>query len=256
MPVAAAGILYLLPVLLASSLWGLASGSVPRSSAPPPSTSSISRRPASSRSPTSRTGSRWAVFFAAAAVTSTLAGAARGAREEAERAPPRGRPDRRDGAGPARRPRPRGLAAGRRPADRHGVRPALGRGRARLGGQRRRAGARCRSSSRASRSAPSLVPATPTRGDRGARGPRRPLPRDAADRGARARASSRPRSSRRRRCAAANVVKTALLRSVSHDLRSPLTAITAAAGGLGSPTLNEEARARAGRGDRDRERSG
>ena len=29
-----------------------------------------------------------------------------------------------------------------------------------------------------------------------------------------------------------NVVKTALLRSVSHDLRSPLTAITAAAGGL------------------------
>ena len=36
-----------------------------------------------------------------------------------------------------------------------------------------------------------------------------------------------------------NVVKTALLRSVSHDLRSPLTAITAAAGGLGSPTLDE-----------------
>ena len=40
-----------------------------------------------------------------------------------------------------------------------------------------------------------------------------------------------------------NVVKTALLRSVSHDLRSPLTAITAAAGGLSSPTLDEEARA-------------
>ncbi len=36
----------------------------------------------------------------------------------------------------------------------------------------------------------------------------------------------------------ANVVKTALLRSVSHDLRSPLTAITAAAGGLSSTTLN------------------
>ena len=31
-----------------------------------------------------------------------------------------------------------------------------------------------------------------------------------------------------------NVVKTTLLRSVSHDLRSPLTAITTAAGGLGS----------------------
>ena len=31
-----------------------------------------------------------------------------------------------------------------------------------------------------------------------------------------------------------NVVKTTLLRTVSHDLRSPLTAITAAAGGLAS----------------------
>ncbi len=39
-----------------------------------------------------------------------------------------------------------------------------------------------------------------------------------------------------------NVVKTALLRSVSHDLRSPLTAITAAAGALGSDGLNEEER--------------
>jgi two-component system sensor histidine kinase KdpD len=40
-----------------------------------------------------------------------------------------------------------------------------------------------------------------------------------------------------------NVVKTAVLRSVSHDLRSPLTAITAAAAGLGSDTLSPEARA-------------
>ena len=40
-----------------------------------------------------------------------------------------------------------------------------------------------------------------------------------------------------------NVVKTALLRSVSHDLRSPLTAITAAAAGLQSTTLDDEARA-------------
>jgi two-component system, OmpR family, sensor histidine kinase KdpD len=40
-----------------------------------------------------------------------------------------------------------------------------------------------------------------------------------------------------------NVVKTAVLRSVSHDLRSPLTAITAAAGGLESDTLTSEARA-------------
>jgi two-component system sensor histidine kinase KdpD len=40
-----------------------------------------------------------------------------------------------------------------------------------------------------------------------------------------------------------NVVKTAVLRSVSHDLRSPLTAITTAAGGIGSETLTREERA-------------
>jgi two-component system, OmpR family, sensor histidine kinase KdpD len=40
-----------------------------------------------------------------------------------------------------------------------------------------------------------------------------------------------------------NVVKTAVLRSVSHDLRSPLTAITTAAAGLTSPTLSPDARA-------------
>ena len=38
------------------------------------------------------------------------------------------------------------------------------------------------------------------------------------------------------------MVKTAVLRSVSHDLRSPLTAITTAAGGLTSDTLSPEAR--------------
>lgn len=39
-----------------------------------------------------------------------------------------------------------------------------------------------------------------------------------------------------------NVVQRAVLRSVSHDLRSPLTAITTAAGGLQSETLPAEAR--------------
>jgi two-component system sensor histidine kinase KdpD len=39
-----------------------------------------------------------------------------------------------------------------------------------------------------------------------------------------------------------NVVKTTLLRSVSHDLRSPLTAIATAAGGLESETLSEDER--------------
>jgi two-component system, OmpR family, sensor histidine kinase KdpD len=40
----------------------------------------------------------------------------------------------------------------------------------------------------------------------------------------------------------ANAVKTALLRSVSHDLRSPLTAIATAAGGLESETISDEHR--------------
>jgi two-component system sensor histidine kinase KdpD len=39
-----------------------------------------------------------------------------------------------------------------------------------------------------------------------------------------------------------NVVKTAVLRSVSHDLRSPLTAITTAAAGLASESLEAEGR--------------
>ncbi len=40
----------------------------------------------------------------------------------------------------------------------------------------------------------------------------------------------------------ADVVKTALLRAVSHDLRSPLTAISAAGAALGSPNLSEPER--------------
>jgi two-component system, OmpR family, sensor histidine kinase KdpD len=39
-----------------------------------------------------------------------------------------------------------------------------------------------------------------------------------------------------------DVVKTALLRAVSHDLRSPLTAIAAAGEAIGSPSLSEEER--------------
>jgi two-component system sensor histidine kinase KdpD len=41
----------------------------------------------------------------------------------------------------------------------------------------------------------------------------------------------------------ADTVKTALLRSVSHDLRSPLTAISAAGEAIGSPSLSAEERA-------------
>ena len=39
-----------------------------------------------------------------------------------------------------------------------------------------------------------------------------------------------------------DALKTALLRAVSHDLRSPLTAIRAAAGGIGSPTVDSSER--------------
>jgi two-component system sensor histidine kinase KdpD len=39
-----------------------------------------------------------------------------------------------------------------------------------------------------------------------------------------------------------DVLKTALLRAVSHDLRSPLTAIRTAAAGIGSPTVGQEDR--------------
>src|SRR3984957_17466726 len=39
-----------------------------------------------------------------------------------------------------------------------------------------------------------------------------------------------------------DVVKTALLRAVSHDLRSPLTALSAAADAVGSPSLSEQER--------------
>ncbi len=40
-----------------------------------------------------------------------------------------------------------------------------------------------------------------------------------------------------------DVMKTALLRAVSHDLRSPLTAIRTAAAGVASPTVSQEDRA-------------
>ena len=47
----------------------------------------------------------------------------------------------------------------------------------------------------------------------------------------------------------ADVVKTALLRAVSHDLRSPLTAISAAGEALASPAISERRARRDGVGD-------
>ena len=51
-------------------------------------------------------------------------------------------------------------------------------------------------------------------------------------------------------------IKTAVLRSVSHDLRSPLTAIVAAGEALASPALEDGDRAELGRHDRAREPRG
>ena len=63
-------------------------------------------------------------------------------------------------------------------------------------------------------------------------------PRSARCSRARSSATGSPRRSwRPRRCAAPTTLKTALLRTVSHDLRSPLTAIVAAGEALRSPTL-------------------
>ena len=53
-----------------------------------------------------------------------------------------------------------------------------------------------------------------------------------------------------------DVIKTALLRSVSHDLRSPLTAILTSAEALRSPSLTDAERERARRGRRRRGAAG
>ncbi len=80
MPVAGAGVLYLLPVLLASTSWGLSLGVatslLERRSR---STSFTSRRPGASRSPTRRTGSRSPSSWSSPSSPPALADAARAA---------------------------------------------------------------------------------------------------------------------------------------------------------------------------------
>ena len=83
-------------------------------------------------------------------------------------------------------------------------------------------------------------------------GARRAGARGAARRGARARRAARPRSSRPRALRRSDVLKTALLRAVSHDLRTPLTAIIAAAEPLGRRAHRRRRAARA----RERRRAG
>ena len=189
-------------------------------------------------------GENWvalAVFLIVAVIASSSSRRSRArAAHRGRAAPPRGGPRRRDGAAAAARRRARRGAAAPRPQR---LAAALGLPSAAIelrAGRGRRAARR--------------VPAARGRPRSSARwscrpGCRRrrcdalqerivPAPRGAAGGRARARRAAAPRSSRRARCAAPTSLKTALLRAVSHDLRSPLTAIVAAGEALASPTLD------------------
>ena len=242
MPVEAAGVLYLLPVLLASSYWGLAMGigtSILSALAfnffhiPPTGEFTIADE------------QNWVAlvaFFAVAGVTSTSAGAARRRADEAER--------------------------GRREADLTAEMARVLLGGENLEDSLRVVGQRIAvalelpwvevetgwSDSDERRRALPVVVA-------GERAGTVAVPRDTDSdaiellerrvvpgletllTAARERVGLEAQVIETRALRRSNVVKTALLRSVSHDLRSPLTAITTAAGGLGSPTLSEDARA-------------
>jgi two-component system sensor histidine kinase KdpD len=241
MPVAAAGVLYLLPVLLASSYWGFGLGvgtSIAGAAAfnffhiPPTGRFTIADE------------QNWvalAVFLAVAGVTSTLAGAARARAEEAERG-------RREAALTAEMAKvllggeslERSLAVvGQRIAQAFGlawVEVELGWSDS---DRRRRAlpvvvdGQRSATVAVPRETSPDLVEVLE----------RRIVPGlETLLAAARQREGLEAQVIETRALRRSNVVKTALLRSVSHDLRSPLTAITAAAGGLGSSTLDAEAR--------------
>ncbi len=241
MPVEAAGVLYLLPVLLASTYWGLAVGiAVSMVSAlafnffhlPPTGEFTIADE------------QNWValvVFFVVAGVTSTLAGVARGRAEEAERR-------RREADLTAEMARV--LLSGENLEESLSVvgqRIAVALGLPWVEVENRWVDSDDRR-----RALPVVVA-----GDRaGTVG----VPRDAAPEtvellerrvipgletlltAARERAGLEAQVIETRALRRSNVVKTALLRSVSHDLRSPLTAITTAAGGLASPTLDDASR--------------
>jgi two-component system sensor histidine kinase KdpD len=242
MPVAAAGVLYLLPVLLASSYWGLAlgAGTALLSAAafnffhiPPTGRFTIADE------------QNWvalAVFLLVAGVTSTLAGAARARAEEAE-----GR--RREADLTAEMARV--LLGGENLEDSlrivgHRIAQALDLPwvEVELGwtdsDARRRAlpivveGQRAGTVAVPRETEPGIVEVLE----------RRLVPAlEILLTAARRREGLEAQVIETRALRRSNVVKTALLRSVSHDLRSPLTAIAAAAGGLSSQTLDDPARA-------------
>ena len=236
-PVVALGVVYLVAVLLVSSVWGGWLGAATALASalafnffhiPPTGRFTISE------------GENWvalAVFFIAALVASTLAERARVRTREAAGAPPGGRPGRRDGAAAAARREPRRGAAGGRAAPRPRARAAVGGDRAARRRAATSAASRCRWASRPLGTL--LVPAgLPSRTSSSAcasascrRSRRSSAPPSSATR-------CSARWSRRARCAARDELKTALLRAVSHDLRSPLTAILTAAGALDSASLS------------------
>ena len=241
MPVAAAGVLYLLPVLLASTYWGLAVGVVTALAGA--TAFNFFHIPPTGRF-TIADEQNWvalAVFLVVAVVTSTLADAARLRAAEAE--------DR------------------RREADLSAEMARVLLGGEEIGDSLRVVGRRIAqafglssveielgwSDSDARRRALPVVVD-------GQRAATVAIPREAdpatvevLERGvipaletllsaARRREGLEAQVVETRALRRSNVVKTALLRSVSHDLRSPLTAITMAAGGLRSPTLDEGGR--------------
>ena len=169
------------------------------------------------------------------------------------RAPPRGRPRRRSWRGSCCAPTSSSGAlrtASQRLAD--ALEPAVGGDRARRG-RGRRAPRRLRAARRGDAARHAARP----------RRPRRPHACGACRSGScprsrrcwPPRASARgcsPRWSRPPRCGAATCVKTALLRAVSHDLRSPLTAIVTAADGDRVADGQRRRARRAGRGHHER----
>lgn len=237
MPVAAAGALYLLPVLLASSYWGLPLGIATAVSSA--AAFNFFHIPSTGRF-TIADEQNWVtlgVFLVAAAVTSTLAGSARARAREAER-------DRREADLTAEMARVLlgggSLAESLRVVGEH-IAAALALPWVLIDSgwtdsdERRRALPIVAGGERAGtvlipRSVDPEVIRTLER---------RVIPSlETLLVAARHRDQLEAQVVETRALRRTDGVKTALLRSVSHDLRSPLTAIAAAAGGLGSRTLS------------------
>ena len=228
-PAVSLGVVYLLSVLLDLHLLGSAgSASRPRSLSalgvqllPHPAHRAVHDRRAA------RTGSRWPRTSRRGDRGLGIAEPARARARRGRAAPARGGPRRRARAPAARRREPGRRARARRAADRGGARAAVG-GDHHRAGRERRAAPRVPLHRRASRSARCSC--------RAAR--RRRCPRRSSERivpaletlmaAALDREALCARSSSRLRCGARDELKTAILRAVSHDLRSPLTAMVAA----------------------------